>query len=77
MNVLERTEKVNTLLLKVRAHCMCFELIENATDYTVIYPSGFYPNGIKSTTYDGKAKALEALLHEMEKHWLSSFERGC
>ena len=77
MDVQERIKNVTELIIKVKSHCMCFDLIENATDYTVIYPYGYYPNGIKCTTDEGKASALKKLLVEMERHWQASFVKGC
>ena len=55
---------------------MCFSLVEDPTHYTVIYPEGYYPNGVRVSKEHGKIVALKQILEAIEKHWKKSFTTG-
>jgi len=57
----------------VLAHCMCLKYEETGTHYRVIYPDGYYPNGVQVDKRLGKKEGHERLLAAMERHWKESF----
>lgn len=56
----------------VKSHCMCLKFEETRTHFRVIYPEGYYPNGVQVSKALGKAEALRKILVYMESHWQSS-----
>ena len=68
-----RVAKVRDRLAAVKAHCMCLRFEETRTHYRVIYPDGYFPEGIQVDKRLGKHVALERMLIVMERHWKESF----
>lgn len=54
----------------VREHCMALRVTRAAGKVTVIYPDGYYPNGVR---VDDTAKGLRQAVEIMERHWKESF----
>lgn len=67
------TARVEEHLATVKDHCMCAKFEEDATHYRVIYPEGYFPEGVQCSKGGGKYVALERLLIVMERHWKESF----
>lgn len=65
--------RVKDRIEEVKAHCMCAKFEEDRTHYRVIYPEGYFPNGVQCSKGKGKIVALERLLIVMERHWRESF----
>jgi hypothetical protein len=62
--------EVNRLIAEVRAHPMCLRWQDDHGVYLVIYPDGYYPNGVQAAhSQIGKAVALRRILDAMERHW--------
>jgi hypothetical protein len=57
----------------VREHCMCLRFETTGTHYRVIYPDGYFPQGVQASKRMGKAEALTRMLDVMERHWKASF----
>ena len=79
MNILDedstvqiRTKQVQNAIDAVKAHCMCARFEENRTHYRVIYPEGYFPDGVQVAKGGGKHTALARLLIVMERHWKDS-----
>lgn len=68
-----RIDQINTTKQAILTHCMCFDFAENKTHYQVIFPIGFYPEGIKAAKNIGKNDALKKMLDFMEKTWVESY----
>lgn len=56
----------------VKTHCMCLRFETTGTHYRVIYPDGYYPNGVQVDKRLGKREALTRMLAAMERHWHES-----
>ena len=65
----DRIQKVQGLITKAEAHCMCLYFTETPTHYMVQYPDGYYPGAVRVEIDGNKAKALERLISTMDKHW--------
>lgn len=70
--VKERTHRVNDLIEQVKEHCMCARFEDDGVKFRVIYPEGYFPNGVQCSQGMGKAAALEKILDVMERHWKES-----
>lgn len=68
-----RVATVRERLAAVKAHCMCLRFEETRTHYRVIYPEGYFPQGVQVSKGLGKRIALERLLLVIERHWKESF----
>lgn len=68
-NPIENAAAVEALKAEVKSHCMCLHFQELADRYRVIYPDGFFPNGVQASFGIGKAEALHRMLVAMEQHW--------
>lgn len=73
MTVQAATKAVQESLDAVKSHCMCFCFEETTTHYRVLYPDGYFPNGVQASKRLGKAEALSRILGAMERHWKESF----
>jgi hypothetical protein len=51
---------------------MCLRFEETGTHFRVIYPDGYFPNGVQVDKRLGKIEALERILLAMERHWKES-----
>ncbi len=71
----DRIERVEALKRQIENHCMCLNLTEDTARYLVVYPSGFYPQGVQAAKGTNKAVALQRILNAMEEHWLASYPR--
>lgn len=71
--IAERTQIVMDLIESVKDHCMCARFEDDGTTYRVIYPEGYFPEGVQCSQGMGKAVALEKMLEVMERHWKESF----
>lgn len=62
---------LNEALAQVKAHCMCAKFTEVDGKFRVIYPPGFFPDGVQASQAiaGGKVEALRRMLSAMEKHW--------
>lgn len=72
----QRTALVVEREAAVRDHCMCAEMREDKGYYYVIYPDGYFPQGIRASKGGGKWVALGHMLVVMERHWKESFPGG-
>lgn len=70
--VTDSVATVRDLESQVKAHCMCLRYESDATHYRVIYPDGYFPNGVQVSKRLGKAEALRRILDAMERHWKGS-----
>lgn len=70
--IAERTRIVNGLIESVKDYCLCAKFEDDGVKYRVIYPYGFFPDGVQCSQGMGKAVALEKILEIMERHWKSS-----
>lgn len=70
MSVQKNIENVESLKKQVVSHCMCADFQEDKSTYTIIFPAGFYPNGVRCNKDIGKARALRKLINFMEDIWL-------
>jgi len=70
--IAENIETLERLLKEVNDHCMCAWFESTSDAYQVIYPIGYFPNGVRCNKGMGKAKALKRILSTMEKHWQES-----
>jgi hypothetical protein len=62
--------EVERLISEVREHPMCLHWRDDHGVYLVIYPEGYYPNGVQAAhSQIGKAEALRRMLNAMERHW--------
>jgi hypothetical protein len=57
----------------VRNHCMCAKYEMTGTHYRVLYPEGYFPNGVQVSKRLGKIEGFSRLLAMMERHWRESF----
>jgi hypothetical protein len=71
-SVQERTEAVVAAKKLVTEHCMCAMFGDLGGKFRVIYPEGYYPDGVQVSTEMGRAAALGKLLEVMERHWKAS-----
>ncbi len=74
--VQERMGAIAKLRKDIEGHCMCFELDEDLSHYTVYFPEGYDVGGVTSSKSIGKENALEKLLIRIEKYWKDSFITG-
>ena len=74
MKISERMFQIEDKLTEVRKHCMCLAVEETKHHYTVLYPPGFFLDGVRvgTTGEGGKLAALGKLLEYMERHWQES-----
>lgn len=68
----ERTQAVLTAKSLVTEHCMCAKFEDLGSKFRVIYPEGYFPDGVQVSTEMGRAAALGKLLEVMERHWKAS-----
>lgn len=73
MNPQDNIAAVNNAMNRVKEHCMCFSFTETETHFRVIYPDGYFPDGVQVSKSLGKANALVRLFDAMERHWKASF----
>lgn len=67
-----RIQNINRLIESIKDHCMCAKFEDDGGKYRVIYPEGYFPEGVQCSQRIGKAVALEKLLEVMERHWKES-----
>lgn len=72
MTIQGNIKSLNEITAMVRSHCMCLKFEETRTHFRVIYPEGYYPDGVQVSKALGKAEALRKILVYMESHWQSS-----
>ena len=53
----------------VKEHCMAARVEEHRTHVLVIFPPGYFPDGVRVTTANGKAWAYDQALIRMERAW--------
>lgn len=70
--ITERVAEIADLEAQVKAHCMCARFETDGTHFRVLYPPGYYPDGVQASKGLGKAEALRRLLSAMERHWQES-----
>ena len=70
--VRENMSELKVAKLAVVAHCMCARLEETADKYRVIYPPGYFPDGVQASKAVGKIKALGLMLAAMDRHWTAA-----
>lgn len=71
--ITDRINNVNRLIALVKDHCMCARFEDEGGKYRVIYPEGYFPEGVQVSQAMGKAAALEKMLEVLERHWKESF----
>lgn len=69
MSVQENIALITAAKIEINNHCMCGRFTEDSNTYTVLYPTGFFPNGARVSKGMGQAKALQRLLDVMERHY--------
>ena len=67
--MLPTVKRFNNVRAEVLAHPMCYDLIECARYYTVVFPEGFRVGGARASKDLGKANALELLVPVLEREW--------
>ncbi len=71
--VQDNIANLEVALSEVKAHCMTLRFQEDEYYFTVIFPEGYFPNGVRASKGLGKIKALKLLLEKLEYYWMSSF----
>ena len=69
MNPQENFEKMKALIAAIKDHCMCARFQSMNDRFRVIYPDGYFPNGVQASYSIGKIAALARILDMMEHHW--------
>lgn len=72
-SVQENVALVNKALADVKDHCMCLKFEEDASHFRVIYPCGYFPEGVQVNKGMGKAAALNKMLEVMERHFKNNY----
>lgn len=72
MTVQRNIQSFNDAKAEVLAHCMCRRFEDVGGKFRVIYPDGYFPNGVQVCKSMGKTKALQRLIEVMERHWKDS-----
>lgn len=72
MTVQRNIQSFKDAKAEVLAHCMCFRFEDVGGKFRVIYPDGYFPNGVQVSKAMGKTKALQRLIEVMERHWKES-----
>lgn len=73
MGIKSNIKKLNDLIKEAKSHCMCLDFSETSNHFIIIYPDGYYPNGLRVEKGSNKSKALKTVIEYMEKHWQESF----
>ena len=71
MTIQENIKALQFAYEQVRAHPLCGRIEDDGVYIRVIYPAGYWPDGVQCSygiTY-GKGEALRRILAAMEKHW--------
>lgn len=71
-NIQQNIDAAKLAREQVTAHCMAFRVEESATHLLVIFPSGYYPDGVRVTKERGVVWACEQALFRMERAWRRS-----
>lgn len=67
----ENVAEINRLIQEIQAHPMCLRWRHESGVYLVIYPEGYWPQGVQAAYGGqvGKIEALRRILDKMEQHW--------
>ena len=61
--------EANAARAKLHAHCMAAKVTEDRHHVTVIFPPGYFPDGVRVTKANGIRWAYEQALIRMERAW--------
>ena len=73
MTIQTNISAYNQALSAVSQHCMAASVERASGKVIVLYPMGFYPDGVRT---DDSAEGLRRVLPVMERHWMESFPGG-
>lgn len=67
----ENVAEINRLIQEIQTHPMCLRWRHEHGVFLVIYPEGYWPQGVQAAYGDpvGKIEALRRILDKMEQHW--------
>lgn len=65
--------RIESLVQEIKSHPLALDVKFDSSQILVIYPSGYFPDGVRGRFNNDKIVILTKVLNAMEQHWKDSF----